>query len=763
MLWNHLPLRRVIGLAVLSFTAVAQAQQVCLPSPRLLTMMPMGGSAGSTVEVTVTGENLEDVATLLFSTPGITAKPVMGPDGKPLGTKFTVTIATDAPVGVYDARLLSRLGVSSSRAFSVSHVPEVTRTAPNTTLETALALKTNSICNATMTKRAVDFYTFQGVKGKRVAVDCAAVGIDSKLRPVVIIGDAQGKDLLVNRTGGVLDFTPPADGTYTVKVHGLTFEGGAEQFYRLAISEVTGTGPAPRQPATATVSSMSWPPATLAPSPATTEIEAAPSGADQVQKVTLPLDVAGSFFPAADVDTYEFAAKKGEVWWVEVASERLGLNTDPFVLVQRVTRTGDKETLTDVAELHDIASPMKVSTNGYSYDGPPYDAGSPDVLGKVEIKEDGTYRIQLRDLFGGTRNEPGNTYRLMVRQAVPDFSLAAWAVHMTLRNGDRNALSKPVALRAGASMAFEVVVVRRDGFDGDIELGMENLPPGVTASGLKIPAGKVQGTLVITASPDAKSGFSLATMHGKAVINGASVTRLCRLASMEWPVRDAKQEIPSPRLLADIPVSVTDSEKAPVTIAAAEDKVWEVTAGGTLKIPLKMEWRDEFTAAVLKLRAYHTGLGTIKEIDIPVKAATHELVLDLAALKTPPGEYAFALYGSAVSRYRYNPTAVSLAKAAQKKAEQDAAAMALNSKRLLAEAANAPVDKKASVAAAAKEAAEKQKQAELAMLDAAKRMKTVTTLAEPKDTVDIIVSKPIRILVKPATSTPPPAGAVAKK
>ncbi len=56
-------------------------------------------------------------------------------------------------------------------------------------------------------------------------------------------------------------------------------------------------------------------------------------------------------------------------------------------------------------------------------------------------------------------------YRLVIRKAQPDFALVAWALHMELRNGDRNALSKPLALRAGATMALEVVVVRRDGFD----------------------------------------------------------------------------------------------------------------------------------------------------------------------------------------------------------------------------------------------------------------------------------------------------------
>ena len=226
----------------------------------------------------------------------------------------------------------------------------------------------------------------------------------------------------------------------------------------------------------------------------------------QAQRITLPCDIAGSFFPAADVDTFEFNAKKGEVWWVEVASERLGLPTDPSIIVQHVAGTGGDEKLTDVAELSDIPSPVKVSSNGYAYDGPPYNAGSTDILGKIEIKEDGLHRLKLSDLFGGTRNDPRNVYRLIIRQAAPDFALVAWALHMELRNGDRNALSKPISLRGGSTMALEVVAVRRDGFDGEIELTMENLPDGVTASGLKIPAGQSRGIMLVTAAEGAPQG-----------------------------------------------------------------------------------------------------------------------------------------------------------------------------------------------------------------------------------------------------------------
>jgi hypothetical protein len=617
------------------------------------------------------------------------------------------------------------------RAFSVNKLPEVTRTKANNTVETAMALPVGTICNATMTKRAVDFYSFQGVKDKAVAIDCAAVGIDSRLTPVLILADSKGGDLKVNRTGGIIEFTPPADGTYLIKVSDLTYQGGERHFYRLALQN----SPAQPQPQTATVSSMSWPPEGLAATAPAKETE--PNNKD-AQKITLPCDIAGAFYPAADVDTFEFTAKKGETWWVEVASERLGLNTDPFVLVQQA-KDGK---FADVAELYDIAPPMKVTSNGYSYDGPPYDAGSPDVMGKFEVKEDGIYRLQVRDLFGGTRTDPNNIYRLIVRQATPDFSLAAWAVHMTLRNGDRASLSKPMALRQGDSRAFEVAVQRRDGFDGEIDITMENLPPGVSAAGLKIGKGKPYGHLILTASSDAKRGFSLAKIVGKATINGAVVARPVRVASMEWPVKDAKGEIPSPRLMADVPVSMTDSEQAPVTIALAENKIFEAKAGETLKIPLKLTWRNEFNGTSIKVKAYGEGFSAIKEFDIPIKAATHELVLNLAELKIAPGDYTFALQSLGICKYSYNPAAVPLAEAEQKKAEQLLAAAAAEAKKIAATDAEA-----------AKKAAEKQKQAEAAMTAASTRMKSVTTAANPTDTVEILISEPIRVSVKPATVT----------
>ena len=62
-----------------------------------------------------------------------------------------------------------------------------------------------------------------------------------------------------------------------------------------------------------------------------------------------------------------------------------------------------------------------------------------------------------------------------------------------------------------------------------------------------------------------------------------------------------------PRLLADVPVSVVASEGAPLSVAAAEKKVWEVKAGEKLAVieAMKMEnvLRAEADGVVKEVRA----------------------------------------------------------------------------------------------------------------------------------------------------------------
>ena len=334
--------RSVLLAVLLCMPSPSFAQSVGLPAPRLLTTIPMGAKVGSQVELTISGEHVEDADELTFSDRRITAARKLNAAGQPEPNKYVVTIAADCPVGIHEARVMTRLGISSSRAFSIGTLDEAVQTKANTTLATAMELKVNSICNATMTQRAVDHYVFEGRKGQRIIVDCATRGIDSKLDAVVIIADAAGRDLLVERRGGVLDFTVPADAKYVIKVHELTFKGGQPYYYRLAVSELPVGAPIVRQPSTKPVNSFSWPPQGLQEQAELAEVEPN-NDRTKSQWISLPCDIAGSFFPAADVDVFEFEAKKGDVWWVEVGSERFGLPTDPSILVQHVARSGDTE------------------------------------------------------------------------------------------------------------------------------------------------------------------------------------------------------------------------------------------------------------------------------------------------------------------------------------------------------------------------------------------------------------------------------------
>jgi hypothetical protein len=102
-----------------------------------------------------------------------------------------------------------------------------------------------------------------------------------------------------------------------------------------------------------------------------------------------------------------------------------------------------------------------------------------------------------------------------------------------------------------------------------------------------------------------------------------------------------------------------------------------------------------------------------KGTDAQIKTPTIDAVLDLAALKTPPGEYTMTFLGSYVVKYRADLDGAKLAQAEQKKGDETAGTAA----------------KQGTVG---------------------KPVKAATDLAAPKETVDIVVSEPIRIRVKPA-------------
>ena len=190
-------------------------------------------------------------------------------------------------------------------------------------------------------------------------------------------------------------------------------------------------------------------------------------------------------------------------------------------------------------------------------------------------------------------------------------------------------------------------------------------------------------------------------------------------------------------------------EFAPLTIVPSGNTLFEVNAGEKLTIPLVQTRRCEFSGATMQLKAFGAGFENLPPFDVPLTADFSQATLDLAALKTPPGEYLIGFYGSAVAKYRRHPEAVVAAQEAQQKAEQERATLETAAAKLIEEAKAAPADRKAEADQAAAAAVAKQKEAAAAVTAAADRLKKAMEVAAPVDLVDIVVSEPIAIRVKP--------------
>jgi hypothetical protein len=256
--------RRTSGVLALAATfllaepASAQRRQGPeMPHPQLLIVMPAGGQAGTAVDVTLTGQDLDDPEGLIFSQPGIKGERLGA--GAPVairgsgrrraqGTvmigsqRFKVTIPAGTTLGSCDVRLINRWGVSNPRPFVVGDLPEVLEREPNDDVTQAQRVKLNTTINgAISTPTDVDFFVFRGKKEERVVVSCLATSIDSRLHAGLQLYDGNGKELAYNNHycegDALVDCTLPADGDYFVRLFFFTYtQGTPEHFYRLTIS-----------------------------------------------------------------------------------------------------------------------------------------------------------------------------------------------------------------------------------------------------------------------------------------------------------------------------------------------------------------------------------------------------------------------------------------------------------------------------------------------------------------------------------------------
>lgn len=561
------------ALAALSLAAPA-AGQFTLAAPQLTRLEPCGVRAGTSAEVTVTGEHLGRPDRLVFSHPGLKAErlpdpPTPGPKNKkrkpkpPPPVRFRVTAAADLPAGVHDCRAVGPNGVSNPRAFRVTPLTQQGETEPNNDVPEAQKVALETVTDGDIAGRTdVDFFRFAARKGQTVVVRCRAASVDSRLTADLRVFDAADRLLAtgIDHEGdSVIPFAVPAGGEYVVRLCSLAYQqGGPDCFYRL---EVT-TGPWLRTafPPAVTAgrsgevrlvganlpaggvadlpaadrSDLTRFPALLPPTAATLGLTdhgplrialtdtppAVAAGKNRSPKAALRVAVpgwaCGRLAESRRRDWYRFTAKKGERLIIEVAADRLGTPAD---LAMYLFRAADMKLLGEYDEHREVPTAA-----GHFF------THTEDPTADFTAKQDGDYLLAVGPRAADASLPAALVYAIQWRRPSPDFTLVAVENPTTEGGG-------AVVGRGGVAF-FRVFCPRRDGFAGPVSLTVEGLPPGVTCPPQALPPLATDTVLAVYADEKAADWAGPVRVVGTAVVDGQERRKVAVPGCQLWPTQN---------------------------------------------------------------------------------------------------------------------------------------------------------------------------------------------------------------------------------
>jgi len=502
------------------------------PQPVVTFVFPAGAQRGKTVEATINGKDFQNANGVRITGPGVTAKIVKVVN--PSAVQISASVAPDAELGERDLRLITPGGISNRVRFFIGALPEINEVEPNTDRAKPQVLPALPILvNGQILDNDRDNFRFAAKKGETIVCDVQARTLLAYLPDTVpgfldtslTLFDPAGKvlasvDRFRHKPDSLLAYTIPQDGEYTLEVSDVIYRGRGDFIYRLSIGafpyltnvfplgwqrnstaqiELRGVGlPAP---------TMSFP--VPADSPALRFVGPVPGGIPTnvvpfavgdvpevretepndtlptANRVPIPAVINGRIQQPGDVDYFLVTAKAGQVVMLDVQARRLDSPLDSFLSVMNAQGGV-------LAENDDFVDPDYPLLLHHS-----------DSRFALAFPAAGDYILRIRDTQGQGGDE--YAYRLVVAPPKPDCVLRLVPDMQRVAKGD--------------SVAVTVAADRRDGFASEINLAVQNLPPGFTSSDAVIPAGQPQAKLTITAPPDAPLSAFAPVIVGTGTLN----------------------------------------------------------------------------------------------------------------------------------------------------------------------------------------------------------------------------------------------------
>ncbi|MGF1582124.1 MAG: pre-peptidase [Gemmataceae bacterium] len=571
---------------------------------------PVAVQRGQTTTITVQGRmNFVDTYHALFDGEGIVGeieKPKPTTSKRPvIRVKVKVKVSPDAKLGPREFRLVSKIGVSSLGQIVVVDDPVVPEARKNNTKPDAQSIKLPLVLTGRLeVDEDVDYFKFTAQAGEHLTFEMFCARLQDKIhdlqqhaKPMLVLYDDEGRELASNDhfyfADPLLSYTTKKSGTFYLQVRESTYEGDARwvyaiqatnephatHIYPLAVnpSKTTGVvaiGTAEKFGVKAKVVSPSGLGVHTLPlsldngertNPVTVVVSDLPQllekesndTPESATPMTVPCGINGRLGRTRDLDHFVFDAKKGQAIHFQVVARRFAtdLNSTAHAVLDIMLPDG------------------RILKSDYTSHG-----SEPSLV--FNPTRDGKYVLRVRDL--NSKGSPTSVYFVRANWVEQDFAL---------RCDPDKAMIGP-----GSRTTWFVHLDRTNGFNGPVEVFVEGLPKGVTASKLTIPPSMEQGVIVVSADELAKHAFANVRIVGKGKLKIGG--------KEEWALREStpNQELYFPgggRGTLDVnmqTVVVTDPSDI-LNVKLDKDKV-SLKPGQEVKIDFTIERNPNYTKNV---------------------------------------------------------------------------------------------------------------------------------------------------------------------
>ncbi|HVX11853.1 MAG TPA: PPC domain-containing protein [Pirellulales bacterium] len=634
---------RWLAIALLLFLAFPPSSGMGQSSyPMLMGLKPLAVQVGATTECEVSARyNLFGAFQVFVSGSGVTGEvvpPESKPDDKPMEKKpelpkikLRFTAAADAVPGVRTFRLATAQGASTVGTLVVVRDPIVTEQANNDVQSSAQGVTLPAtLCGTFEKAEDVDYFKFTVPENSDWTFHVWSSRCENQIHdlqvhadPILTLRNAGGTVLAASDNyyfaDPLLHYHFAAAGEYYLEIRDVRYQGNGDWNYAIEANNrpfVTSVFPSRITPGTATrlelvgfnlpadpTALVTLPPDApdglqhIALPLAGTASNAAPvvvsrlpeviegqsenNTAAAAQPIAVPAGISGRVEREADIDCYQFECKKGERFSFEIVSRRNQSMLDPVLRI-----------------LNEQGGPLlendDLNTGRFIY--------SDSRLEDWTAPADGKYVVEVRDLH--LRGGAQFVYFLSVTKAEPHFVLET--------DTDKTLLAP------GTAGAIFVRAYHKNGFTGAVQLGVEGLPPGVTATCGRILAAGKDGCIILQAAADAPREAANIKITGTATIPSADPTQPPRQL---MAVAEPLQEIYMPgggRYHYPVDMhTVSVGDVMDIKSVKISTNTVSLKPGESQKIDVTIERSDAFKKGNVTLDVFYQHLGSIYGDSLP--------------------------------------------------------------------------------------------------------------------------------------------------